>query len=186
MQHTREDALQLLNSFVTSDSLKKHCLCVEAAMRVYAQKSGADSDLWGITGLLHDLDYEKHPDKHPFFAVDLLKEKGYPKDLTTAILGHALYANTPRETQLAKTLFAVDELSGFVMACAHVRPDGFSGMTPKSVRKKLKTARFAEKVNRDEIAQGVDELGIDETEHIQTVIDALSGIAEELGFGAVK
>ena len=181
---TREDAWELVCEWIESDSLRKHVLGVEAAMRAYAAKAGADEELWGIAGLVHDLDYERYPDLdtgHPRYALEELRKLEYPQEVIDAVAGHADFMGVPRETAMAKTLFAVDELSGFVAACALVRPTGIEGMTPKSVRKKLKQPSFAAGVNRDEVRRGIEELGADETEHIQLVIDALAANAAELG-----
>jgi predicted hydrolase (HD superfamily) len=181
---TRDDAWALVCEWIASDSLRKHVLGVEAAMRVYARQGGEDAELWGITGLVHDLDYERYPDPetgHPRMALEELRERGYPEELLDAVAGHAEYLEVPRTTALAKTLFAVDELSGFVAACALVRPTGIEGLTPKSVRKKLKQPSFAAKVDRDQIRRGIEELGVEETEHIQRVIDAMAERADELG-----
>jgi putative nucleotidyltransferase with HDIG domain len=181
---TREDAWNLVCEWIESDSLRKHVLGVEAAMRAYARAGGEDEELWEITGLVHDLDYERFPDPdtgHPRMALEELRGRGYPEEVLEAVAGHAEYLNVPRETPLAKTLFAVDELSGFVAACALVRPTGLEGMKPKSVRKKLKQPSFAAKVDRDQIRRGIEELGVDEAEHIQLVIDAMAERADELG-----
>jgi predicted hydrolase (HD superfamily) len=181
---TRDDAWDLVCEWIASDSLRKHVLGVEAAMRAYARQGGEDEEVWGITGLVHDLDYERYPDPatgHPRMALDELRRRGYPEELLDAVAGHAEYLNVPRTTPLAKTLFAVDELSGFVAACALVRPTGVEGLKPKSVRKKLKQPSFAAKVDRDQIRRGVEELGVDESEHIQLVIDAMAEHADELG-----
>ena len=181
---TREDAWNLVCDWIASDSLRKHVLGVEAAMRAYAHKGGEDEELWGITGLVHDLDYERYPDPetgHPRMALEALREAGYPEELLDAVAGHAEYLNVPRTTPLAKTLFAVDELSGFVSACALVRPTGIEGLRSKSVRKKLKQPSFAAKVDRDQIRRGIEELGVEESEHIQFVIDAMAAQAEDLG-----
>jgi putative nucleotidyltransferase with HDIG domain len=181
---TREEAWELVCEWIESDSLRKHVLGVEAAMRVYAQRAGADEELWGIAGLVHDLDYERYPDLetgHPRHALEELRKRDYPEEVIDAVAGHADFMGVPRETAMAKTLYAVDELSGFVAACALVRPTGIEGMTPKSVRKKLKQPSFAAGVNRDEVRRGIEELGVDETEHIQLVIDALAANAAELG-----
>jgi predicted hydrolase (HD superfamily) len=159
-------------------------LGVEAAMRAYARKFGEDEERWAVTGIVHDLDYERYPDLetgHPRMALEELRNRGYPDDVIDAVAGHATFLGVPRETLMAKTLFAVDELSGFIAACALVRPTGIEGMKPKSVRKKLKQPSFAAKVDRGEIAQGIEELGVDESEHIQFVIDAMSERAAELG-----
>ncbi len=181
---TREDAWNLVREWIESDSLRKHVLGVEAAMRAYARRDGEDEELWAIAGLVHDLDYERFPDPetgHPRMALEELRKRGYPEDVLDAVAGHAEYLNVPRETALAKTLFAVDELSGFIAACALVRPTGIEGMKPKSVRKKLKQPSFAAKVDRDQIRRGIDELGVEENEHIQLVIDAMAERADELG-----
>jgi putative nucleotidyltransferase with HDIG domain len=186
-QPTREEAWELLCEWVESDSLRKHMLGVEAAMRAYARRFGADEELWGITGLVHDLDYERHPDLddtengHPRTALRLFEQLEWPPELIEAVAGHATFLNVPRQTQLAKTLYAVDELSGFIAACALVRPTGIEGMKPKSVNKKLKQPSFAAGVNREEVRQGAEELGVDFSEHVAFVIDAMSERAEELG-----
>ena len=182
----RDEAWRLFCEWTESESLRKHVLGVEAAMVAYAREYGEDEELWAVTGILHDLDYEKHPDMdaddgHPRTALKVLAEKGYPDELVDAVAGHAEFLNHPRTTKLAKTLFAVDELSGFVAACALVRPTGIEGLKPKSVRKKLKQPSFAAKVDRDQIRRGVEELGADESEHIQLVIDAMAANADELG-----
>jgi putative nucleotidyltransferase with HDIG domain len=184
---TRDEAWQLFCEWTESDSLRKHALGVEAAMRAYARKYGEDEELWAVAGIVHDLDYERHPDLdtgHPRIALEELRKRGYPDDVVDAVAGHAEFLDVPRETQMAKTLFAVDELSGFVAACALVRPTGIEGMKPKSVRKKLKTPSFAAKVDRDQIQRAIDELGVDENEHIQLVIDAMAERADELGLSA--
>jgi putative nucleotidyltransferase with HDIG domain len=181
---TREDAWNLVCEWISSDSLRKHVLGVEAAMRAYAREGGEDEELWGNTGLVHDLDYERYPDLetgHPRHALKELEARGYPREVIDAVAGHAEFLGVPRETPLAKTLFGVDELSGFIAACALVRPTGIEGMTPKSVRKKLKQPSFAAKVDRDQIRRGIEELGVDENEHIQLVIDAMAERADQLG-----
>src|SRR5919198_6580433 len=181
---SREEAWNLFCEWTESPSLRRHVLAVEAAMRAYARRFGEDEELWGVTGLLHDLDYERHPDLetgHPRKALELFRERGYPQDLIDAVAGHADFLGVTRESPLAKTLYAVDELSGFIAACALVRPTGLEGMKPKSVRKKLKQPSFAAKVDRAQIAQGIEELGVDEAEHIQLVIDAMAANAVELG-----
>jgi putative nucleotidyltransferase with HDIG domain len=181
---TRDDAWALVCEWIESDSLRKHVLGVEAAMRAYARQDGEDEEKWAITGLVHDLDYERYPDLdtgHPRYALAELEERGYPQDVIDAVAGHADFMGVPRETRLAKTLYGVDELSGFVVACALVRPTGIEGMKPKSVRKKLKQPSFAAKVDRSQIQQAIEELDADETEHIQLVIDALAENASELG-----
>ncbi len=185
---SRSEAWDLLTEWVQSESLRRHMLCVEAAMRAYANKYGGDPEEWGLTGLLHDLDYEKYPQPdpmartgHPFEAIKLLREKGYPESVLEAILGHATYSGAPRTSQMAKCLFAVDELCGFIVAIGYMRPDKLQGITPDTVRKYLKKKKFAEKVSREEIAQGVAELGLPEEEHFVLVIGALQGIAGEIG-----
>ena len=181
---TREDAWNLVCEWISSDSLRKHVLGVEAAMRAYARVGGEDEELWGITGLVHDLDYERYPDLetgHPRHALKELEARGYPGEVIDAVAGHAEFLGVPRETPLAKTLYGVDELSGFIAACALVRPTAIKGMTPKSVRKKLKQPSFAAKVDRDQIRRGIEELGVDENEHLQLVIDAMAERADELG-----
>jgi putative nucleotidyltransferase with HDIG domain len=181
---SRDEAWQLVTEWIESDSLRKHLLGVEAAMAAYAREYGEDEELWAVTGLLHDLDYERYPDLdtgHPRKALELFEEKGYPKELIDAVAGHATFLGVPRETRMAKALFAVDELSGFIAACALVRPTGIEGMAPKSVKKKLKQPSFAAGVNRDEVQQGAEELGVDFTEHIAFVIAAMQARADELG-----
>ena len=181
---TREEAWQLVEEWVESESLRKHLLAVETCMRAYARRFGEDEELYAVSGLLHDLDYERYPDLHtghPRKALELFREKGYPPELIDAVAGHANFLGVPRETRMARTLYAVDELSGFISACALVRPDGVRGMTPKSVKKKLKQPSFAAGVNRDEVREGADELGVDFDEHVTFVIRALEEQAAELG-----
>jgi putative nucleotidyltransferase with HDIG domain len=181
---TRDEAWELVCEWISSDSLRKHVLGVEACMRAYAERDGADPELWAITGLVHDLDYERYPDPdtgHPRMAMEELRERDYPEEVIDAVAGHADYLDHPRTTPLAKTLYAVDELSGFVAACALVRPTGIDGMKPKSVRKKLKQPSFAAKVDRGQIQRGIEELGVDESEHITLVIEALAENAGKLG-----
>jgi putative nucleotidyltransferase with HDIG domain len=183
---TRDEAWQLFCEWTRSDSLRKHVLGVEAAMVAYAREYGADEELWAATGILHDLDYERHPDLetgHPRIALELFREKGYPAELIDAVAGHAEYLGVPRETPLAKTLYAVDELSGFVAACALVRPQGIHGLTPKSVRKKLKQPSFAAAIGREQLRAGAEELGVDFDEHVAKVIAAMEARADELGLG---
>jgi putative nucleotidyltransferase with HDIG domain len=181
---TRDEAWGLFCEWTESDSLRKHVLGVEAAMRAYARKYGEDEELWAVTGILHDLDYERHPDLetgHPRVALELFEERGYPRELIDAVAGHATFLGVPRESLMAKTLFAVDELTGFIAAVALVRPTGIVGMTPKSVKKKLKQPSFAAAVDRDEVRQGAEDLGEDFDEHLAFVIAALEPHAEELG-----
>ncbi|MEA2430529.1 MAG: hypothetical protein QOI19_1002 [Thermoleophilaceae bacterium] len=184
MEVTRDEAWRLFCEWTQSESLRKHVLGVEAAMVGYARERGEDEELWAATGILHDLDYEKYPDLetgHPRFALEELRSRGYPEEMIDAIAGHAVYLGMARETPLAKTLFAVDELSGFIAACALVRPTGIHGMTPKSVKKKLKTPAFAAGVNRDEVRQGAEELGVDLDEHLRNVIAFMEERSGELG-----
>jgi predicted hydrolase (HD superfamily) len=158
-------------------------LAVETAMRAYAPRFGGDPEVWGVTGLLHDLDYERHPnlgDGHPRYAIAELERRGYPAEITRAIASHADFMGVPRESDMEKALFAVDELSGFILACAYVRPEGLVGMTPKSVKKKLKQPSFAAAVNREELREGAAELGVDFDEHLQFVIDAMTERRDEL------
>ncbi len=180
---TRTDALNLLQEYTKSEALLKHMYAVEAAMRAYARKFGEDEETWGIVGLLHDFDYEKYPNApdHPLKGSEVLKEKGYPEEVRTAILGHATYTGVPRETQMAKTLYACDELCGFIVACSLIRPNKISDLEVSSVKKKLKDKGFARNVSREDIMQGTAELGVPLDEHIRFVIDAMKGIAPELG-----
>ncbi len=183
---TRQEAWDLVCEWVESDSLRKHLLGVEAGMVAYARKYGEDEERWAVTGLVHDLDYERYPDLdtgHPRYALKELEARGYPQDVIDAVAGHATFLGVPRETPMAKTLFAVDELSGFISACALVRPTGIEGMKPKSVKKKLKQPSFAAGVNRDEVAQGAEELGVDFDEHVTFLIAAMAERADELGLG---
>ena len=181
---TRAEAWELLTEYTKSDALRNHGRAVEQVMRAYARKLGEDEELYGIIGLLHDFDYEKFPtaEQHPFEGAKIMRAKGYPEEVITAIMGHATYSGVPRESQAAKALFAIDELVGFMFAVTFVRPSkSVREVKPKSVKKKLKQRSFAAKVNRDDIEQGIAELGVDRTEHIQFVIDALTEIDEELG-----
>ncbi len=179
----RQESLDLLFEYTKTDGLRKHALAVEAAMRVYARKFGEDEETWGTTGILHDFDYEMFPQfpDHPTKGSEILKERGYPEDVRRAILGHVPLMNVPRDTMMAKTLFACDELCGFIVACAMVRPNKISDLEARSVKKKLKDKAFARTVNRDDIQQGISEIGIDQDQHIQCVIDALKSISTELG-----
>lgn len=180
----RDEAWELFCEWTQSDSLRKHVLGVEAAMVAYARDWGEDEELWAATGILHDLDYERYPDLetgHPRHALAELETRGYPRELIDAVAGHADFLGVPRETRLAKTLYAVDELSGFVAACALVRPDGIRGMTPKSVKKKLKTPSFAAAVDREQVRRGAEELGVEFDEHVARVITAMEERAGELG-----
>jgi len=182
-QISREAAWDLLCEWTKTASLRRHCMAVETSMRAYAERLGGDVELWGATGLLHDLDYERYPnleDGHPRYALRELEAQGYPPELVRAVASHADFMGVPRETPMEKTLFAVDELSGFVLAVAYVRPEGLRGMTPKSVKKKLKQPSFAAAVNREEIRSGAEALGVDFDEHLAIVIGALEARSDEL------
>jgi putative nucleotidyltransferase with HDIG domain len=186
MEVSRDDAWRLFCEWTESDSLRKHVLGVEAAMVAYAREQGEDEQLWAATGILHDLDYERYPDLetgHPRMALEELRRRGYPDELIEAVAGHADFLGVPRVTPLAKTLYAVDELSGFIAACAMVRPTGLEGLTPKSVKKKLKQPSFAAGVSRDEVRRGAEELGVDFDAHVAKVIAAMQERADELGLG---
>jgi putative nucleotidyltransferase with HDIG domain len=183
LENSRQEAWTLLCEWTESDSLRRHMLAVETAMRAYAPRFGGDVELWGLTGLLHDLDYERHPDLgtgHPRYALEELRRRGYPEELVRAVASHADFMGVPRETPMEKALFAVDELCGFILAVAYVRPEGLVGMTAKSVKKKLKQPSFAAAVNREELRVGAEELGVDFDEHLTFVIDALAARREEL------
>lgn len=180
---SREQAWDLLCEWTQSDSLRRHMLAVEAAMRAYAPRFDGDVELWGLTGLLHDLDYERHPsldDGHPRYALRELEARGYPPELVRAVASHADYLGVSRDTPMEKALFAVDELSGFILACAYVRPEGLVGMTPKSVKKKMKAPSFAAAVSREDMRAGAADLGVDFDEHLSIVITALAERRAEL------
>jgi putative nucleotidyltransferase with HDIG domain len=179
----RHDALSLLFEYTKTDSLRKHALSVEAAMRAYARKLGEDEETWGAAGLLHDFDYEMYPQfpDHPTKGSEILKEKGYPEDFRRAILGHVPQMGVPRESRMAKTLFACDELCGFIYAVAVIRPTKISDLSVSSVKKKLKDKAFARAVNREEIYSGAGELGVDLDAHVQFVIEAMKGASADLG-----
>ncbi|HEX77581.1 MAG TPA: HDIG domain-containing protein [Dehalococcoidia bacterium] len=180
----REQAFALLREYTKNESLIKHALAVEAAMRAYARKYGEDEEKWGITGLLHDFDYEVHPtlDKHPAEGAKILRERGYPEDVIRAILAHGEALGMERNTLMEKSLFAVDELTGLITAAALVRPGrSIMGMEANSVRKKMKDKAFARSVRREDILKGAEELGVDLNEHIAFVIQAMQSIASELG-----
>ena len=183
MTPTRDQAWETLTKYTKSEALRRHALAVEASVGAYAQKFGEDEELWRVTALLHDFDYEMHPtlDKHPQDGAPILREEGYPEEVIEGVLSHADHLNLPRDTPLKKTLFACDELSGFVHACGLVRPDGIETLEPKSVRKKLKQPSFASGVNRDDVYKGAEELGVDLNEHIAFVIAAMRPIAADLG-----
>lgn len=181
---TREQALALLHEWVGNENLRKHCYAVEAAMRAYARKHGEDEARWGLAGLIHDFDWEKHPDRerHPVNGVEVLRSLGWPEDVCRAVLGHADYTGVPRDTPMAKTLFACDELCGFLVACALVTPSKkLDDVKVSSVRKKMKRADFAKNVNRDDIVNGTAELGADLDTHIAFTLDAMLGVRESLG-----
>ncbi len=186
---TRDEALSLMHEYTESESLRRHMYCVEIAMRGYAKHYGEDEEAWGLVGLLHDFDYEKYPNQehsategHPSFGVKLLRERGLPDTLCEAILGHAGYCGVLRESLMAQALFAVDELSGFLVACALVRPDkNLDDLQIKSVKKKLKDKAFAKGVNRDDIRRAAEELGVPLEEHIQFMIDTLRPHQEQFG-----
>lgn len=180
---TRSDALILLKEYTKSDALLKHMYAVEGAMRAYARKYSEDEETWGITGLLHDFDYEMFPQApdHPQKGSEILKEKGYSEEVRRAILGHATYTGIPRDTTMSKALFACDELCGFIMACAVIRPNKIADLEVSSVKKKLKDKAFARNVSREDITRGCEELGVPLDEHIKFVIDAMKSISPELG-----
>ncbi|MCU0258040.1 MAG: HDIG domain-containing protein [Solirubrobacteraceae bacterium] len=183
---SREEAWSLLCEWVSSEPLRRHCQAVEASMRAYARRGGHDEELWGVVGLLHDMDYERFPDMdaqdgHPRTAMRVLEERDADPVIVRAIASHADFMGVSRDSELEQTLYAVDELSGFVLACAYVRPQGIHGLTPKSVKKKLKQPSFAAAVNRDEVREGAEQLGVDFDEHIALVIGALEERAAELG-----
>ena len=185
----RDDALALMHEYTASDSLRKHMLSVEAAMRAYAERQGADVERWGLTGLIHDFDYERWPnaehsptEEHPSEGVRMLRACGWPEDILEAILGHALYCNVPRTSPMAKTLFAVDELTGLITATALVKPSrSVHEVEAKSVRKKMKDKAFARGVSRDDVINGAAELGVNLDEHIAFVIGALQRSADTIG-----
>src|SRR5438094_1656544 len=179
----RARSRETLTRYTKSEALRRHALAVEASTRFYARKFGEDEERWAIVALLHDFDYEIHPtlDEHPQDGAPILREEGWPEDVIEAVLSHAEHLAMPRDTPLKKTLFACDELSGFVHACALVRPTGLEGLEPKSVKKKLKQPSFAAGVHRDEVYAGAEELGVDLDEHIRNVVAALQPIAAELG-----
>lgn len=183
MDLNRDAALALMHEFTENASLRKHMLAVECAVRAYARQWGEDEVKWGIVGLLHDFDYERWPDPpdHPLRGAEILAARGYPEDVIYAIKSHANYLpDCPRVSRLDKTLYACDELAGFIMAVAKVRPEGLAGMKAKSVRKKMKQKSFAAAVNREDIIEGAEDLGVELNEHIQFVIDALQAEAESL------
>ncbi len=183
MSPTREQAWETLTRYTKSEALRRHALAVEASTASYARRLGEDEEVWRVTALLHDFDYELHPtlDKHPQDGAPILREEGYPEEVIEAVLSHAEHLAMPRDTLLKKALFACDELSGFVHACGLVRPTGLEGLEPKSVKKKLKQPSFAAGVHRDEVYRGAEELGVELDEHIRNVVEAMRPIAGELG-----
>jgi putative nucleotidyltransferase with HDIG domain len=187
MELTRERAWDTLTRHTQSVALRRHALAVEAATRAYARRFDENEELWGVTALLHDFDWEIHPtlDRHPQDGAPILREEGYPEIVIEAILSHAQHLGLPRDTPLKKTLFACDELAGFVHACGLVRPDGIETLEPKSVRKKLKQPSFAAGVNRDEVYEGAEALGVELDEHIAFVTEAMRPIARDLGLRSV-
>jgi putative nucleotidyltransferase with HDIG domain len=183
----RDEAFALVCEYTQSESLRRHMMAVEFAVRAYAVKFGEDEQKWGIVGLLHDFDYERWPDPpdHPLKGSEILKDRGYPDDVIYAIKSHADYLeDCPRVSLMDKTLYACDELAGFITACAMVRPERIHGMKAKSVRKKLKQKSFAAAINRDDIVNGAEDLGVELNEHIQFVIDAMAARADDLGLSA--
>ena len=181
---TRADAWALVTEYTESESLRRHMLAVEASMRAYARHWGEDEELWGITGLVHDFDYEQHPDPahHPQAGSAILRERGYPEVVIRAILSHADYLDVPRESRMEKTLYAVDELSGFIMAVARVRPSkAVADVTPSALRKKMKDKAFARAVSREDMLRGAEALGVPFDEHVEFTTRALTAIAADLG-----
>jgi putative nucleotidyltransferase with HDIG domain len=193
MLPTRDDALALMQEYTASDSLRKHMLSVEAGMRAYADKFGEDAERWGLAGLIHDFDYERYPndahsasEEHPSEGVRILRARGWPEDILEAVMGHAHYTNTPRVTRMAKTLFAVDELTGLITATALVKPSrSVHDVDARSVRKKMKDKAFARGVSRDDVVNGAADLGVDLDEHIAFVIGAMQRSASALGLEGV-
>ena len=183
MEPTRERAWETLTRYTTSEPLLRHALAVEAAVGAYALRFGENEQLWRATALLHDFDYEIHPtlEQHPQDGAPILREEGYPEELVEAVLSHASHLGLPRDTPLKRTLFACDELAGFIHACGLVRPDGIDTLEPRSVRKKLKQPSFAAGGNRQDVYQGAETLGVELDEHIAFLVDAMRPIAPELG-----
>ena len=183
METTREQAWETLTKYTQSEALRRHALAVEAAVGAYARKFGEDEELWRVTALLHDFDYEIHPtlDKHPQDGAPILREEGYPEEVVEGVLSHAEHLGLPRDTPLKKTLFACDELAGFIHACGLVRPDGIETLEPRSVKKKLKQPSFAAGVSREDVYEGAELLDVELNEHIAFVTEAMRPIARELG-----
>jgi len=179
----REESWQLLCEYTKGESLRRHALAVEACMRAYARKFGQDEEAWAVVGLIHDFDYELYPNApdHPLKGSEILSDRGYPEDVRRAILGHADYSGVPRDTLMAKSLFACDELAGFITACALVRPDKIQSLEPRSVRKRMKDKAFARAIRREDIALGAQELGVDTDEHIALCLSAMKNISNQLG-----
>ena len=179
----RQAAWELLTEHTRSESLRKHALAVEACMRAYARKFAEDEERWAVVGLIHDFDYEIYPDApdHPLKGSEILAQRGWPEEIRRTILSHADYTGVPRETQMAKALFACDELAGFITACALVRPDRIRSLEPRSVKKRMKDKAFARSVSREDITQGATELGVALDEHIAFCIAAMQAIAAKLG-----
>ena len=186
MDVTRDRAWETLTRYTKAEPLRRHALAVEASVAGYARRFGENEELWRATALLHDFDYEMHPtlDQHPQDGAPILRDEGYPEEVVEAVLSHAEHLAMPRDTPLKKTLFACDELSGFVHACGLVRPDGIATLEPKSVKKKLKQPSFAAGVHRDEVYRGAEELGLELDEHIANVIESMRPVAVELGLRA--
>jgi len=185
---TRDDAWNLLTEFTQSESLRKHALAVEACMRAYSRRFGEDENKWAVTGLIHDFDYEKYPtaEEHPFKGSQILAERGCPEDIRRAIMGHATYSGVPRDTRMAQTLFACDELAGFITAVALVKPSkSLLEVDAKSVRKRMKDKAFARSVNREDIVNGAMEMGLDLDEHITFCVEAMRSVASELGLAGI-
>jgi putative nucleotidyltransferase with HDIG domain len=183
MQMDRPAAWNLLCEYTKNENLRKHALAVEACVRAYARKLGEDEEKWGVVGLIHDFDYEIYPNApdHPLKGNEILKERGYPEELRRAILGHADYTGVPRDTMLAKTLFACDEVAGFITACSLVRPDRIRTLEARSVRKRMKDKAFARSVSREDMTKGAEEMGVSLDEHIAFCIEAMRSIAATLG-----
>jgi predicted hydrolase (HD superfamily) len=185
---TRDDAWSLLTEFTKSESLRKHALAVEACMRAYSRRFCEDEGEWAITGLIHDFDYEKYPttEEHPFKGNQILAERGWPEDIRRAIMGHAKYSGVPRDTRMAQTLFACDELAGFITAVALLKPSkSLEEVDSKSVRKRMKDKAFARSVNREDIINGAAEMGLGLDEHIAFCVDAMKSVAKELGLAGI-
>jgi len=188
LEITRERAWETLTRHTKSEALLRHALAVEASVRAYARKFGEDEELWGVTALLHDFDWEMHPtlDQHPQDGAPILREEGYPEEVIEGVLSHAEHLDLPRDTLMKKALFACDELSGFIHACGLVRPDGIATLEPKSVKKKLKQPSFASGVSRSDVYEGAELLELELDEHIANVVAALQPIAAELGLRDVE